>query len=84
MQRRAEAQHALTMQPLPVIDAAGSVSRPIGAAFDWDDAVANLGHAHAAATLLSSLVQDAVYLDDAAYASANHMSVYQQRAQVRL
>lgn len=72
------------MQPLPLIDAGGGVGRPIGAAFDWDDTVANLGHAHAAAKLLSSLVQDAVYLDDAAYASANHISVYQQRAQVRL
>lgn len=73
---------ALTMQPLPVIDAMGAVSRPVGTAFEWDDAVANLQHACAATKLLSSLVQDAVYLDDEAYSTSSYMSVYQHRAQV--
>lgn len=71
----------LPMNALPVLATGGQVSGRVDAP-DWASSQGNLEDARVAVDALKSLVHDAVFLDEDAYASAQHMSSYHSRLQV--
>ncbi|KAG1660344.1 hypothetical protein FOA52_014397 [Chlamydomonas sp. UWO 241] len=70
----------LAMNALPVVATRGQVSGRVDAP-DWASSQGNLEDAKVQIDALKALVHDAVFLDEDAYAGAQHMSSYHSKLQ---